>query len=76
MKDPDDYPTHLDVRSGDPRGRTEAQHDIHRAVRLLQEQHDVSESAAFLMLVRASAESDCSVRETSSRLIAAHQGGS
>ena len=73
MTDHEDFPTHLDVRSGDPRGRVSAQLDIHRAVRILQERHEVSESAAFLLLVRASADSGRSVQATASRLVAAQQ---
>ena len=71
MTHDDTYPMHLSADRGDPRGREAAQEAIYETVQLLKTRHEVAENAAFLMLVQASVDSQTSVRETASRMLAA-----
>ena len=67
----DRYPMHLSACRGDPRGREAAQEVIYEAVQMLKTKHEVADRAAFVILVKDSADSRTSVRDTARRLLAA-----
>jgi AmiR/NasT family two-component response regulator len=68
------FRTHLSASNGDPTTRQAARAVVHDAIRLIRSEHDVREVAAFAMLVDASVEAGCTVRETASRLMQATTG--
>ena len=71
MAHDDAYPMRLLRRPGKPAWSEAAQEAIYATVQLLKTRHEVAENAAFLMLVQASVDSQTSVRETASRMLAA-----
>lgn len=66
----DTFPAHYSAKQGDPRGREAHRVAIHQAVRLIEIEHEVLETVAYTILVQASMDSNTSVREAASRIVA------